>query len=118
MENIITNDIDFFLTSNKINFNKKILAKKFDEHDGDFTGGAILYIFTSQCGNTVYYLYIYETYVLLEYENNGYRGYPGPFTIDTIHGFWENMSNENKNLIFNLVLNNYNNPRKINDDET
>jgi glycosyltransferase involved in cell wall biosynthesis len=34
--------------------------------------------------------------------------------IDIIDGFWENMSSQNKNLIFNLVFNNYNNPRKLN----
>ena len=102
MENIKTNDIDFFLTSNKINFNKKILP-----------GNFILYKFASHCDNDViYYLYIYNTYIVFEYEDNNFFTYP--YTIDIIHGFWENMSSQNKNLIFNLVFNNYNNPRKLN----
>ena len=104
MENIKTNDIDFFLTSNKINFLKKILP-----------GNFILYEFASHYDNDVIYnLYIYNTCIVFEYEDNNFFTYPGPYTIDIIDGFWENMSSQNKNLIFNLVFNNYNNPRKLN----
>jgi len=114
MENIKTNDIDFFLTSNKINFLKKILPRKFDERYGDIAG-AILYKFASHYDNDVIYnLYIYNTCIDFEYEDNNFFTYPGPYTIDIIDGFWENMSSQNKNLIFNLVLYNYNNPRKLN----
>jgi len=112
MENINTNDIDFFLTSNKINYKKEILASNFDKKNNDYYFGYILYEFTSQCKYAIYYLYIYETYVLLEYEVNDYNSFPGPFTIDIIDGLWENMSNQNQNLIFNLVLDNYSNPPK------
>ena len=78
-------------------------------------GNFILYKFASHYDNDVIYnLYIYNTCIVFEYEDNNFFTYPGPYTIDIIDGFWENMSSQNKNLIFNLVFNNYNNPRKLN----
>lgn len=68
-------------------------------------GNFILYKFASHCDNDVIYnLYIYNTYIVFEYEDNNFFTYHGPYTIDIIHGFWENMSSQNKNLIFNLVF--------------
>jgi len=72
-----------------------------------------MYEFTSYCDkDIIYYLYIYDIYVIFEYEDSNFFTYPGSYTIDIIDGFWKNMSSQNKNLIFNLVLNNYNNPIK------
>lgn len=97
---VISKDIDFFLTSNKIDFVKKILPGEF-----------VMYEFTSCCDmDIIYHLYIYDTFVIFEYEDRNFFTYPGPYSIDIIDGFWKDMSSQNKNVIFNLVLNNYNNP--------